>query len=205
MSRMTSDIESLTQLFHEGLIQMVVQGLTLIVVSTVLFTYDAKLAAMGALVGASDHGTTKSLYAKDPDGLEFEVSWIIPLADLTDDGIQAAYEDAQTAGGQFDLGYITVPDQATADAVAARLTGVVTGAITGLHACAGVATLEEGLTAHEVEGNRLGAGGRTIRDVAGNLVISEKTVARHLNNMCTRLGLASRAAATAYAYEHELV
>ncbi|GAA4333195.1 hypothetical protein [Klenkia terrae] len=40
---------------------------------------------------------------------------------------------------------------AAADAVAARLTGVVTGAITGLHACAGVATLEEGLTAHEVE------------------------------------------------------
>ncbi|GAA4314323.1 SurA N-terminal domain-containing protein [Klenkia terrae] len=43
------------------------------------------------------------------------------LADLTDEGIQAAYEDAQTAGGQFDLGYITVPDQATADAVAAQL------------------------------------------------------------------------------------
>ncbi len=40
----------------------------------------------GALVGASDHGTTKSLYAKDPDGLEFEIVWLIP-ADLrtTDD------------------------------------------------------------------------------------------------------------------------
>ncbi|SDP15868.1 GGDEF domain-containing protein, diguanylate cyclase (c-di-GMP synthetase) or its enzymatically inactive variants [Klenkia soli] len=38
-----------------------------------------------------------------------------------------------------------------ADAVAARLTGVVTGAVTGLHACAGVAVLEPGLTAHEVE------------------------------------------------------
>ncbi len=36
------------------------------------------LAEAGALVGASDHGTTKSLYAKDPDGLEFEVVWIIP-------------------------------------------------------------------------------------------------------------------------------
>ena len=42
------------------------------------------LAEAGALVGASDHGTTKSLYAKDPDGLEFEVVWIIP-ADLLDD------------------------------------------------------------------------------------------------------------------------
>src|SRR5947208_1888228 len=40
--------------------------------------YAARLAEAGALVGASDHGTTKSLYAKDPDGLEFEVVWIIP-------------------------------------------------------------------------------------------------------------------------------
>jgi catechol-2,3-dioxygenase len=46
------------------------------------------LSAKGALVGASDHGTTKSLYAKDPDGIEFEVAWIIP-ADLLD---QAALE-----------------------------------------------------------------------------------------------------------------
>jgi catechol 2,3-dioxygenase-like lactoylglutathione lyase family enzyme len=44
-----------------------------------------KLTAGGALVGASDHGTTKSLYAKDPDGLEFEVAWIVP-ADQIDDG-----------------------------------------------------------------------------------------------------------------------
>ena len=37
-----------------------------------------RLADEGALVGESDHGTTKSLYAKDPDGLEFEVVWLIP-------------------------------------------------------------------------------------------------------------------------------
>jgi catechol-2,3-dioxygenase len=47
------------------------------------------LAEAGALVGASDHGTTKSLYAKDPDGLEFEVAWIVP-ADLLDDQALAA-------------------------------------------------------------------------------------------------------------------
>lgn len=41
----------------------------------------------GALVGASDHVTTKALYAKDPDGIEFEVSWLLPL-DLIDDGIR---------------------------------------------------------------------------------------------------------------------
>jgi catechol-2,3-dioxygenase len=38
----------------------------------------ATLAEAGALAGASDHGTTKSLYAHDPDGLEFEVVWIVP-------------------------------------------------------------------------------------------------------------------------------
>jgi catechol-2,3-dioxygenase len=42
------------------------------------------LTAKGSLVGASDHGTTKALYAKDPDGLEFELSWLVP-ADLIDE------------------------------------------------------------------------------------------------------------------------
>lgn len=42
-----------------------------------------RLAAAGALVGASDHHTTKALYAKDPDGLEFEVSWLVPAASIT--------------------------------------------------------------------------------------------------------------------------
>jgi catechol-2,3-dioxygenase len=36
------------------------------------------LAERGALVGASDHGTTKALYVHDPDGLEFEVCWLVP-------------------------------------------------------------------------------------------------------------------------------
>lgn len=48
-----------------------------------------RLAEAGALVGASDHGTTKSLYAQDPDGLEFEVAWIVP-AHLLDDAAVAA-------------------------------------------------------------------------------------------------------------------
>ena len=46
---------------------------------------DAKLRELGALVGASDHSTTKALYAKDPDGLEFEVSWLVPAALLTEE------------------------------------------------------------------------------------------------------------------------
>ena len=40
-----------------------------------------RLAAGGALVGASDHHVSKSLYAKDPDGIEFEVMWRVPEAD----------------------------------------------------------------------------------------------------------------------------
>src|ERR1700710_3017720 len=56
------------------------------------------LAEAGGLAGASDHGTTKSLYGKDPDGLEFEVVWLIP-ADLLDD---AALE-ARTSIRPLDL------------------------------------------------------------------------------------------------------
>lgn len=37
-----------------------------------------RLRDAGSLVGASDHGTTKALYAHDPDGLEFEVCWLVP-------------------------------------------------------------------------------------------------------------------------------
>ena len=43
------------------------------------------LTERGALVGASDHGSTKALYARDPDGIEFEVSWLVPAALLDPD------------------------------------------------------------------------------------------------------------------------
>jgi catechol-2,3-dioxygenase len=47
-----------------------------------------RLAEAGSLVGESDHGTTKSLYAHDPDGLEFEVAWVVP-ADRLDEAAKA--------------------------------------------------------------------------------------------------------------------
>jgi DNA-binding CsgD family transcriptional regulator len=62
-----------------------------------------------------------------------------------------------------------------------------------------------GLTAREVEVLRLVASGRTNRAIAEELVISEKTVARHISNIFTKLRISSRSAATAYAYEHDLV
>jgi DNA-binding CsgD family transcriptional regulator len=69
----------------------------------------------------------------------------------------------------------------------------------------GVAPTVGGLTAREVEVLRLVAAGKTNRAVAADLVISEKTVARHLSNIFDKLGVSSRAAATAYAYEHDLI
>jgi DNA-binding CsgD family transcriptional regulator len=62
-----------------------------------------------------------------------------------------------------------------------------------------------GLTGREVEVLRLLATGRTNRAIAEELGISEKTVARHISNIFTKLDLSSRAAATAYAYEHALI
>jgi DNA-binding CsgD family transcriptional regulator len=62
-----------------------------------------------------------------------------------------------------------------------------------------------GLTARELEVLTLLATGRTNRAIAEKLFISERTVGRHVSNIFGKLGLSSRAAATAYAYEHELV
>ena len=61
------------------------------------------------------------------------------------------------------------------------------------------------LTERECEVLRLVATGMTNREVASALVISDHTVARHLQNIYTKLGVSSRAAATAYAYEHRIV
>ncbi len=62
-----------------------------------------------------------------------------------------------------------------------------------------------GLTVREVQVLREVAAGRSNRAIAGELRISEKTVARHLSNIFVKLGLSNRAAATAYAYRHHLV
>jgi DNA-binding CsgD family transcriptional regulator len=62
-----------------------------------------------------------------------------------------------------------------------------------------------GLTVREVQVLRLIAAGKTNRAIATDLVISEKTVARHVSNILSKLGLSSRSAATAYAYEHNLL
>jgi catechol-2,3-dioxygenase len=46
-----------------------------------LIELRSKLLGAGSLVGESDHGVSKSLYAKDPDGIEFEVMWAVPRSE----------------------------------------------------------------------------------------------------------------------------
>jgi ATP/maltotriose-dependent transcriptional regulator MalT len=62
-----------------------------------------------------------------------------------------------------------------------------------------------GLTEREVEVLGLIANGCTNKDIAGELCLSEKTVSRHLSNIFTKIGVNSRAAATAYAFEHRVL
>jgi DNA-binding CsgD family transcriptional regulator len=69
----------------------------------------------------------------------------------------------------------------------------------------GATPVPRGLTAREVEVLRLVAAGRSNPEIAAELVLSEKTVARHLSNIFTKLDVRSRTAAAAFAFEHHLV
>lgn len=62
-----------------------------------------------------------------------------------------------------------------------------------------------GLTGREVEVLRLVAGGKTNKEIAADLVLSERTVERHVSNIFAKLAVSTRTAAAAYAYEHRLV
>ena len=78
-------------------------------------------------------------------------------------------------------------------------------ALRGLDAVVTADAPDHGLSPREREVLTLVASGLTNREIAAELFLSEKTVARHLSNIFTKLGVSSRAAATAYAYEHQLV
>jgi ATP/maltotriose-dependent transcriptional regulator MalT len=71
--------------------------------------------------------------------------------------------------------------------------------------CETTTTSAGGLTAREVQVLRLVAHGMTNKAIAGELFISEKTVHRHVSNIFLKLDLSTRAAATAYAYQHGIV
>jgi len=62
-----------------------------------------------------------------------------------------------------------------------------------------------GLTTRELQVLRCLAGGKTNREIATELFISEHTVARHLQNIFTKISVATRTAAAAFAFEHGLL
>lgn len=99
-------------------------------------------------------------------------------------------------------------DSATMELDAARAAFEALGAIpdaAAVTALAGDADQRPGgLTPRELEVLALVARGSTNRQIADQLVISEKTVASHVGHIFTKLNLTSRSAATAYAYEHGL-
>jgi DNA-binding CsgD family transcriptional regulator len=70
---------------------------------------------------------------------------------------------------------------------------------------AGPSPLPAGLTAREAEVLRLVAAGHTNKEVASVLFLSDKTIARHLSNIFTKTGVSTRAAATAFAFEHDMI
>lgn len=70
---------------------------------------------------------------------------------------------------------------------------------------AGAAVKTHGLSARELQVLRLVAAGKTNKQIAGELFLSEKTVDRHVSNIFGKLDVPSRAAATAFAYEHGLI
>jgi DNA-binding CsgD family transcriptional regulator len=121
------------------------------------------------------------------------------------DDVQAPYEAARVrvlmASACRALGD---EDAAALELEAARRGFVELGAARDL-ARLGGSVASHGLTARELEVLRLVAAGHTNKAIAAELVLSERTVDRHVSNIFAKLAVSSRAAATAYAYEHQLV
>jgi DNA-binding CsgD family transcriptional regulator len=103
--------------------------------------------------------------------------------------------DAESAGLEFDAARAlferlgAMPDLAYLDSLRKRATQAN----------------RHGLTARELQVLRQIAAGKTNKAIATELFVSERTIDRHVSNILTKLGVPSRAAATAYAYNHKLL
>ena len=124
--------------------------------------------------------------------------------------LEAPYEEA-CARVAIGLACSALGDDDTAalELAAARATFAELGAFPDLGRVqarvGGPAPDRHGLTARELEVLRLVAAGQSNRAIASALVLSEHTVARHLQNIFRKLDVSSRTAASAFAYEHDLV
>ena len=96
-------------------------------------------------------------------------------------------------------------DAASRECAAARSVFERLAAVPDLRSLDAEAGRPRGLTAREVEVLGLVAAGRSNREIAASLVISERTVARHVSNVFIKLAVTSRSAATAFAYANDLV
>ncbi|NUP74112.1 MAG: helix-turn-helix transcriptional regulator [Sinomonas sp.] len=158
-----------------------------------LLSHAHALGARGAALWA----------AEDPSG----AASALRAASLAWHDLGMPYFEARTRAALGRCYLALGDDEAGAlEVEAARAAFERLGAQPDLEALPGGAPSSPGpLTAREVEVVRLVARGLTNRGVAKELVLSEKTVARHLANIYAKLGIASRAAATAYAYDHGLL
>jgi DNA-binding NarL/FixJ family response regulator len=195
-------------------------GLLPTFVETMLAADDVPAARAGAdelRVLAADFGTT--LLA----AVSAHVAGAVLLAEGDESQALATLRDASNAWRELDVPYegararllmglarrrLGDDDSAAMEFDSARRTFQQLGAnpeIALVEKLSGRTTSTAGLTGREVEVLALVATGKTNRQIATDLVISEKTVARHISNIFSKLQLSSRSAATAYAYKHDLV
>jgi DNA-binding CsgD family transcriptional regulator len=165
---------------------------------------DRYETTMLAAFAAQWHGTVELAEGRPAQALlELRRAWRIWRT------LEARYDSARTRV-QIGLACRALGDDdaVALEADAARETFVALGAradLEQLEDLFGPPIESHGLTARELEVLRLVAEGRSNREIAHELVISEHTVARHVQNILTKLRLSSRTAATAFAFENGLV
>ena len=173
----------------------------------------AAAAELGRIAGGRDAGLLGAIAAQTAGAVELATG--DPAAALRElrrawrvwEELDAPYEAARVRALLADAcGALGDEEAAVLERDAARRTFTELGAapdVARLDATTGAS--REGLTARELQVLRLVAAGRTNKSIAAELVLSERTVDRHVSNIFAKLRVSSRAAATAYAYEKRLV
>ena len=177
-SRASLELEQLAERYESAMLT----GMVAYARGAVLLAEGDARAALGSLRSAVEvwqglEAPYEVARTRELVGLACRVLGDEEAATLELDAARAAFEDLKAA-----------PDAAR---VAARI--------------APAHTRPHGLSARELEVLRLVAAGRSNREIAAQLVISEHTVARHLQNIFHKLDVSSRTAAASFAFEHELV